>query len=151
MSHGDRERAHSQHALTGICLGPYKLGVPSTFEVVAEPSRRQILDLLRERKLSVGELVDALGMAQPAVSKHLKVLRDAGLVTAEIDAQRRLYALCADPLRELDAWVSPYRRHWARHLDALERHLDTLPDGDASPVPSGSMTSDPPRAGKRKR
>ena len=97
----------------------------SMFEVVAEPNRRKILDLLRDRpEVTVNDLASALGLAQPAVSKHLKVLRDAGLVTAEIDAQRRLYRLDAAPLRELDTWVAPYRRHWAGHLDALEKHLD---------------------------
>ncbi len=102
--------------------------MPSTFEVIAEPSRRRILDLLRVDDRSVGEIADALGLAQPAVSKHLRVLRDAGLVEAEVDAQRRRYRLRAAPLRELDAWVAPYRVHWARHLDALERHLATMPD-----------------------
>jgi DNA-binding transcriptional ArsR family regulator len=102
--------------------------VLSTFEVVAEPSRRRILDLLREERRAVGDLATELGLAQPAVSKHLRVLRDAGLVTAEVHAQRRLYRLNAEPLRELDAWVAPYRRHWARHLDDLERHLDAMPD-----------------------
>jgi len=77
---------------------------------------------------AVGELVSELGLAQPAVSRHLRVLREAGLVTADVDAQRRLYRLRAEPLRELDAWVAPYRPHWARHLDALERHLETMPD-----------------------
>jgi DNA-binding transcriptional ArsR family regulator len=100
----------------------------STFEIVAEPSRRKILDLLREKGRAVNDLVDELGLAQPAVSKHLRVLRDAGLVTAEVDGPRRLYHLNAAPLRELDAWVAPYRRHWARHLDDLERHLATMPD-----------------------
>jgi DNA-binding transcriptional ArsR family regulator len=100
----------------------------STFEIVAEPSRRRILDLLRVESRVVGELATELGLAQPAVSKHLRVLREGGLVTSEVDAQRRLYRLNAEPLRELDAWVAPYRRHWARHLDDLERHLDAMPD-----------------------
>lgn len=103
----------------------------TTFEIVAEPSRRRILDLLRTENRAVGELVSELGLAQPAVSKHLRVLRDSGLVIAEVDAQRRLYRLRAEPLRELDAWVAPYRPHWAHHLDALERHLATMSDGDA--------------------
>jgi DNA-binding transcriptional ArsR family regulator len=102
--------------------------VLSTFEVVAEPSRRRILDLLRGERRAVGDLVAMLGLAQPAVSKHLRVLRDAGLVTAEVDGQRRLYRLNAGPLRELDAWVAPYRRHWDRHLDDLESHLAAMPD-----------------------
>ncbi len=100
----------------------------TTFEIVAEPSRRRILDLLRTENRAVGDLVSELGLAQPAVSKHLRVLRDSGLVTAEVDAQRRLYRLRAESLRELDAWVAPYRPHWERHLDALERHLATMSD-----------------------
>lgn len=102
--------------------------MPTTFEVIAEPNRRQILDLLREQSLAVSELVTELGLAQPAVSKHLRVLRDAGLVSVQIDAQRRLYRLRPEPLRELDAWLTPYRRYWSKHLDALERHLDAMPD-----------------------
>jgi len=104
------------------------MGMLSTFEIVAEPHRRRILELLREEERVVGELVAELGLAQPAVSKHLKVLREAGLVTAEIDAQRRVYRLVAEPLRELEAWVAPFRRHWAKHLDDLERHLASMPD-----------------------
>ncbi len=102
--------------------------VLTTFEIVAEPHRRRILELLRDEDRAVGDLVTELGLAQPAVSKHLKVLRDAGLVTAEIDAQRRVYRLGAEPLRELDTWVAPFRRHWAKHLDDLERHLASMPD-----------------------
>lgn len=104
--------------------------VLSTFEIVAEPNRRRILDLLREEDRAVGDLVAELGLAQPAVSKHLKVLREAGLVTAEVDAQRRVYRLVAAPLRELDAWVAPFRRHWSKHLDDLERHLASMSDAD---------------------
>jgi DNA-binding transcriptional ArsR family regulator len=96
----------------------------STFEVLAEPSRRRILDLLRERERPVGELVERIGLSQPGVSKHLRVLREAGLVRVRADAQRRLYGVRAEPLEEVDAWLEPYRRMWARHLDALERHLD---------------------------
>lgn len=95
-------------------------------EVLAEPSRRQILDLLLERDHAVGELADALAIRQPSVSKHLKVLRSAGLVTVRPEAQRRVYCLRAEPLRELDDWLAPYRRAWASRLDALERHLDAL-------------------------
>jgi len=107
----------------------------STFEVIAEPTRRKILDLLRSSELSVTDLVQTLGLAQPAVSKHLKVLRDAGLVSCEVDAQRRLYRLRPEPLRELDSWVAPYRRHWSTHLDTLERHLTTMPDVPPPPPP----------------
>ena len=102
--------------------------MPTTFEVLAEPSRRQILQLLRDRELPVNDLVDALSMAQPAVSKHLRVLRDAGLVTARQDAQRRLYRLVPEPLVEIDDWLTPFREAWARRLDALDAHLDTMED-----------------------
>jgi DNA-binding transcriptional ArsR family regulator len=98
------------------------------FEVLAESKRRQILDLLRAGERPVGELVDALAMAQPAVSKHLRVLRDAGLVTSRVDAQRRLYRVNARPLRELDDWVAPYRALWTAALDDLERHLAEMDD-----------------------
>jgi DNA-binding transcriptional ArsR family regulator len=96
----------------------------TTFEVLAEPTRRQILDLLREQPRAVGELVDAVGLSQPGTSKHLRVLRDAGLVAVRKDAQRRVYELRVEPLAELDAWLEPYRRLWAGRLDALERHLN---------------------------
>jgi DNA-binding transcriptional ArsR family regulator len=97
------------------------------FEVLAEVHRRSILDLLRDSERCVGELVDMLGVSQPAVSKHLRVLREAGLVTARPDAQRRLYRLRPEPLRAIDEWLEPYRRLWAARLDALERHLDSMP------------------------
>jgi len=100
----------------------------STFEVVAQPHRRQILDLLFAEQRSVGELVDALGLSQPSVSKHLRVLKAARLVEAETDAQRRVYRLRPEPLRELDAWLSPYRMYWSERLDALGRHLDRMSD-----------------------
>ena len=104
------------------------------FEVLAEPHRRSILDLLRESERSVTDLVGVLGVSQPAVSKHLRVLRDAGLVTARPDAQRRMYRLRPDPLRAIDEWLEPYRRLWAASLDALERHLDSMPtDGGDAP------------------
>ena len=98
------------------------------FDVLAQAHRRSILDLLRDSERSVGELVDVLGVSQPAVSKHLRVLREAGLVTARSDAQRRLYRLRPDPLRAIDEWLAPYRRLWSASLDALERHLDAMPD-----------------------
>jgi DNA-binding transcriptional ArsR family regulator len=102
----------------------------STFEVLAEPRRREILDLLRERERPVGELVRRLRLAQPTVSKHLKVRRGAGLVEVRQDAQRRWYRLRVAPLAEIDAWLAPYRRMWTSSLDALERHLDTMEDSD---------------------
>ena len=100
----------------------------SAFAVLAEPNRRRILDLLRERERPVGELVDALSVSQPAVSKHLRVLREAGVVDARVDAQRRLYRVRPEPLREIDAWLEPYRMLWSQRLDALERHLDDMTD-----------------------
>jgi DNA-binding transcriptional ArsR family regulator len=100
------------------------------FDALVEPHRRQILDLLREGRRPVSELVEALGISQPAVSKHLRVLKRAGLVVAHPDAQRRLYALRVEPLREIDAWLTPYRRLWSQRLDALERHLDTMADAE---------------------
>ena len=98
----------------------------ATFEVVAEESRRRILDLLVEEERAVGDLVDRLALSQPTVSKHLKVLRAAGLVEARIDAQRRIYRVQPEPLREIDEWLTPYRRRWAAHLNALERHLEIM-------------------------
>ena len=95
-----------------------------TFAVLAEPSRRRILDLLRDRERSVGELVDDLALSQPGVSKHLRVLREAGLVEVRAEAQQRLYKLRPEPLAELDAWIEPYRRFWAGRLDALETQLE---------------------------
>lgn len=95
------------------------------FDVLTDPSRRRILDLLRQREHLVGELVDDLGLSQPGVSKHLRVLRDAGLVRVRIDAQRRWYGLDPAPLAEVDRWLAPYRRYWADRLDLLERHLDS--------------------------
>ena len=95
----------------------------AAFEVLAEPNRRRILDLLHDRERPVGELVDALDVSQPAVSKHLRVLRDVGLVEFRVDAQRRLYRVCAEPLREIDNWLAPYRATWTSSLASLERHL----------------------------
>ena len=92
-------------------------------EVIAEPTRRRILDAVRDTECSVADLVEHVGMHQPGVSRHLKVLRDAGLVEVRRDAQRRMYRLRPEPLRELDEWLEPYRAHWAGRLDALEHHL----------------------------
>ena len=95
----------------------------AVFEILAEPNRRRVLDLLREQERTVGELVDALDMSQSAVSKHLRVLRDAGLVEARVDAQRRVYTLRPEPLADVDAWLAPYRKFWRGKLAALQRHL----------------------------
>ena len=96
------------------------------FDVLAEPHRRRILDLLRAGDRTVGDLVSALGLSQPGVSKHLRVLREAGLVEVQADAQRRRYRLRTEPLREIDDWLAPYRAAWADRLDALETHLDEM-------------------------
>ncbi|MEJ2857331.1 MULTISPECIES: ArsR/SmtB family transcription factor [unclassified Saccharothrix] len=98
----------------------------STFAVLADPHRREILDVLRAGERPVNDLVDVLALTQPAVSKHLRVLREAGLVEVRRDAQRRWYRLRPEPLAELDAWLAPYRRMWERSLDALERRLDVM-------------------------
>jgi DNA-binding transcriptional ArsR family regulator len=103
------------------------------FEALAQGGRRRILDLIAGAELPVGELVRELGLSQPAVSKHLRVLRDAGLVQARVDGQRRLYSVLPEALREVDEWLSPYRRMWSQRLDALERHLDQIPDETATP------------------
>ena len=96
------------------------------FEVIAEPNRRAILSLLVSSQQSVGEIERQLHMPQPTVSKHLRVLREAGFVGSTVDAQRRLYRLKPGPLQELDAWLAPFRRFWSAHLDALERHLERM-------------------------
>ena len=96
------------------------------FEVIAEANRRAILSLLVSSEQSVGEIERQLRMPQPAVSKHLRVLREAGFVEFTVDAQRRLYRLKPEPLQELDAWLAPFRRFWSAHVDALERHLDRM-------------------------
>src|SRR5277367_394266 len=100
--------------------------VETSFAIVAEPNRRAILSLLLSSECSVGEIERELRLSQPSVSKHLRVLRDAGFVESRIEAQRRLYRLRPEPLMELDAWLVPFRRYWAKHVDALERHLEKL-------------------------
>jgi len=102
--------------------------VATTFDVLAEPTRRRILDLLLERPRPVAELTEELGLTQPGTSKHLRVLREAGLVRVRAEAQRRFYELRPEPLAEVDTWLRPYRRLWDGSLDALEQHLDTMAD-----------------------
>jgi DNA-binding transcriptional ArsR family regulator len=104
----------------------------SAFAVIAEPSRRAILNMLAASECSVGELMLGLGLSQPSVSKHLKVLREGGFVESRGDAQRRLYRLNPKPLQEVDEWLAPFREFWSRHLDALEQHLDRM--DEAPPV-----------------
>src|SRR3954468_20941885 len=100
----------------------------TAFEVLAEPNRRRILDLLLTTESAVGEIVEAVALSQPLVSKHLRVLREAGLVEATVDAQRRIYHVRAEPLRAMDEWLVPYRRLWGKRLDALAEHLQTMED-----------------------
>lgn len=113
------------------------------YGVLVDPTRRRILDLLRERERSVNELVALLGLGQPGVSKHLRILREAGLVVVRQDAQRRWYRLSPAPLAEVDAWLAPYRRLWAERLDALERHLDGRPEsGESGATASAGRAAD---------
>jgi DNA-binding transcriptional ArsR family regulator len=104
----------------------------SVFEIIAEPNRRAILSLLVSSQQSVGEIERHLHMPQPSVSKHLRVLREAGFVESTVDAQRRLYRLKPEPFQEVDAWLAQFRRFWSAHVDALERHLDRMDDEDQS-------------------
>ena len=113
-----------------------------TFTVLAEPTRRRMLDLLLDGPRPVGELAALLGLSQPGASKHLRVLREAGLVRVRQDAQRRWYELRPEPLTEIDAWLEPYRRFWSGRLDALERHLDGLPGPPHRPGPP-DLPTDP--------
>ena len=114
------------YTLTRICSLEYTKRVESVFEVIAEPNRRAILSLLVSSQQSVGEIERQLRMPQPTVSKHLRVLRDAGFVESTVDAQRRLYRLKPERLQELDTWLAQFRRFWSAHIDALERHLDRM-------------------------
>ncbi|MGA8707971.1 MAG: metalloregulator ArsR/SmtB family transcription factor [Steroidobacteraceae bacterium] len=98
----------------------------STFAIIAEPSRRAILSLLATSERSVGDIEQQLRLSQPSVSKHLRVLREAGFVESRVDAQRRLYRIRPEPLMEVDSWLTQFRRFWSMHVDALERHLDRL-------------------------
>ena len=98
----------------------------SAFDIIVEPNRRAILSLLVSSEQSVGDIERQLGMTQTTVSKHLRVLREAGFVESTVDAQRRLYRLRPEPLQEVDAWLAPFRRFWSAHVDALERHLDRM-------------------------
>src|SRR4051812_21000051 len=100
-----------------------------SFDIVAEPNRRAILSLLLSAERSVGELEQELELSQPSVSKHLRVLREAGFVESRIEAQQRFYRLRPEPLMELDAWLQPFRRFWSARVDALERHLDSMDEG----------------------
>jgi DNA-binding transcriptional ArsR family regulator len=105
----------------------------SAFEIIAEPNRRAILSLLASSEQSVGEIERQLQMAQPSVSKHLRVLRDAGFVESRVEAQRRVYRIRPEPLAEVDTWLAQFRRFWSAHVDALERHLDRMEQAPKTP------------------
>jgi DNA-binding transcriptional ArsR family regulator len=123
----------------------------SAFEIIAEPNRRAILSLLVSSQQSVGEIERRLGMPQPTVSKHLRVLREAGFVESMVDAQRRLYRLKPEPFQEVDDWLAQFRRFWSAHLDALERHLDRMGKVKDQATPPKSKTSRRRRGSNRER
>jgi DNA-binding transcriptional ArsR family regulator len=116
--------------------------VESSFAIIAEPNRRAILSLLASSEQSVGEIERRLRMPQTSVSKHLRVLRDAGFVSARIEAQRRVYSIRPEPLMEVDEWLAPFRRFWSHHVDALERHLDRMAEAP--------QRTTPPKKGKKR-
>ncbi len=116
----------------------------SSFTVVAEPTRRAILGLLLSSELSVGEIERELRLPQPSVSKHLRVLREAGFVESRVEAQRRLYRLCPEPLKELDAWLLPFRRFWSKHVDALEKHLEKMDEKPSQSSKKGKRRHERP-------
>jgi len=142
LNGGVRQRTGSAAV---ACSVEYTKRVESVFEIIAEPNRRAILSLLVSSPQSVGEIARQLHLPQPTVSKHLRVLREAGFVEATVDAQRRLYRLKPEPLQEVDAWLAPFRRFWSAHVDALKRHLDRL--GRTKQVPSTA----PKRETRRRR
>src|SRR5690242_11329567 len=116
----------ASYALTRIYVVEYIYAMESVFEILAEPNRRSILSLLASSEQSVGAIERQLRMTQPTVSKHLRVLREAGFVESTVDAQRRIYRLKPEPFQEVDAWLDRFRRFWSDHVDALERHLDRM-------------------------
>jgi len=125
------------YTLTRICRVEYIWDMESVFEIIAEPNRRAILSLLVSSQQSVGEIERRLRMTQPTVSKHLRVLREAGFVESSVDAQRRLYRLRPEPFQEVEAWLARFRRFWSGHVDALERHLDRMdPSTSKMPAPT---------------
>ncbi len=117
----------------------------SVFEIIAEPNRRAILSLLVSSQQSVGEIERQLRMSQPSVSKHLRVLREAGFVESTVDAQRRLYRLNPEPLQKVEAWLAPFRRFWSAHIDALERHLDRMDEATPTKKKTGRKRRGPNR------
>src|ERR1700686_3179386 len=152
-SNGGCERSRTgatplpKYTLTRICPVGYIKGMESVFEIIAEPNRRAILSLLVSSQRSVGEIERQLRMPQPTVSKHLRVLREAGFVESTVAAQRRLYRLKPEPFQEMDVWLAQFRRFWSAHVDALERHLDRM---DQS-TPTKRKTTRKRRGPKRER
>jgi DNA-binding transcriptional ArsR family regulator len=140
------------YALTRIYVVAYIWSMDSVFEIIAEPNRRAILSLLVSSEQSVGEIESRLRMTQPSVSKHLRVLRDAGFVESTVDAQRRLYRLKPEPFQELNAWLAEFRRFWSEHVDALERHLDRIdPVTPSKATPTKRKAERKPRGTNRER
>src|SRR5947209_5816553 len=155
LDHCDAERhlrqPHSAHPAGTLLRVEYTKRVESVFEIIAEPNRRAILSLLVSSQQSVGEIARQLRMPQPTVSKHLRVLREAGFVESTVDAQRRLYRLKPEPLQEVDAWLAPFRRFWSAHVDALERHLDRMESVNANEKEDTEKTTRPkPRTSQRR-
>jgi len=139
------------YTLTRICSLEYTKEMES-FEIIAEPNRRAILSLLVSSQQSVGEIERQLRMSQPTVSKHLRVLREAGFVESTVDAQRRLYRLRPEPFQQMDAWLAQFRRFWSAHIDALERHLDRMDlDHIDQSTPKKRKTKENPRSKPRTR
>jgi DNA-binding transcriptional ArsR family regulator len=135
------------YTLTSICSVGYTKRMESAFEIIAEPNRRAILSFLVPSQQSVGEIERQLRMPQPTVSKHLRVLRDAGFVESTVDAQRRLYRLKPEPLEQVDVWLAQFRRFWSAHVDALERHLDGMDQSPPTKRKTKQKTTRPkPRA-----
>jgi DNA-binding transcriptional ArsR family regulator len=144
--------AISLYSLTRIYVLGYTKRVQSTFEIIAEPNRRAILSLLVSSQQSVGEIERQLRMPQPTVSKHLRVLRDAGFVESTVDAQRRLYRLKPEPFQEMEVWLSQFRRFWSTHVDALERYLDRMGSSrEYQSTPTKKKTTGKPTRPKRGR
>jgi DNA-binding transcriptional ArsR family regulator len=129
----------------------YIKAMGTVFEIIAEPNRRAILSLLVSSRQSVGEIERQLGMAQPMVSKHLRVLREAGFVESTVDAQRRLYRLKPEPFQEVDAWLTQFRRFWSAHVDALERHLDRMEQSKGPSTPTEGATATKGKTRRRRR
>jgi DNA-binding transcriptional ArsR family regulator len=129
----------------------YVQTVESGFEIIAEPNRRAILSLLVSSQQSVGEIQRRLRMPQTTVSKHLRVLREAGFVESTVDAQRRLYRLKPEPLQAVDAWLAQFRRLWSAHVDALERHLDRMNPSTAPKTKETGKTARPRTEARRRR